>query len=86
VARARADHVASIKKAQVVLMCRGADPIQLKKEPIRAIIPNPLAVSLHRGPDVNTVMAEWKARIALLLPTTLMHEHYVMNEVHAASL
>jgi len=76
------DNVAGIKKARVVLVRRGADPIQVKKGPINAIIPNPPTVPSHHGPDVNTVMPGWDvATIAVLVPTTLMHQHNLMIEV-----
>jgi len=61
---------------------RGADPIQVKKGPINAIIPNPPTVPSHHGPDVNTVMPDWNvATMAVLVSTTLMHQHNVMIEV-----
>jgi glyceraldehyde-3-phosphate dehydrogenase (NAD(P)) len=76
------DNVAGIKKARVVLVRRGADPVQVKKGPINAVIPNPPTVPSHHGPDVNTVMPQWNiATIAVLVPTTLMHQHNVMVEV-----
>jgi glyceraldehyde-3-phosphate dehydrogenase (NAD(P)+) (phosphorylating) len=76
------DNVAGIKKARVVLVRRGGDPVQIKKGPINAIIPNPPTVPSHHGPDVNTVMPKWNvATIAVLVPTTLMHQHNIMIEV-----
>ncbi len=73
---------AGIKKVRAVLVRRGADPLQIKKGPINAIVPNPPTVPSHHGPDVNTVMPEWKINtIAVLVSTTLMHQHNIMIEV-----
>jgi len=76
------DQAAGIKKARVVLVRRGADPVQVKKGPINAVIPNPPTVPSHHGPDVNTVVPGWDiATIAVLTSTTLMHQHNLMIEV-----
>ena len=76
------DKLAGIKKVRVVLVRRAADPVQVKKGPINAIIPNPPTVPSHHGPDVNTVMPRWDiTTMAVLVPTTLMHQHNVMIEV-----
>ncbi|HXY88560.1 MAG TPA: type II glyceraldehyde-3-phosphate dehydrogenase [Candidatus Acidoferrales bacterium] len=74
--------VAGIKKVRAVLVRRAADPIQIKKGPINAIVPNPPTVPSHHGPDVNTIAPEWKIlTMAVLASTTLMHEHNIMVEV-----
>jgi len=76
------DHIAGIKKIRAVLVRRAADPSQVKKGPINAVVPNPPTVPSHHGPDVNTVVPDWNiTTIAVLVPTTLMHEHNVMIEV-----
>ncbi|MGZ4914243.1 MAG: type II glyceraldehyde-3-phosphate dehydrogenase, partial [Halobacteriota archaeon] len=76
------DQVAGIKKARVVLVRRGADPVQVKKGPINAVVPNPPTVPSHHGPDINTVVPQWEiATIAVLTSTTLMHQHNLMIEV-----
>ncbi len=76
------DKVAGIKKVRAVLVRRAADPGQVKKGPINAIVPNPPTVPSHHGPDVNTVVPDWDiTTIAVLVPTTLMHEHNIMIEV-----
>jgi len=76
------DKAAGIKKVRVVLVRGGADPVQVKKGPINAIIPKPSTVPSHHGPDVNTVMPGWDiTTMAVLVPTTLMHQHNVMVEV-----
>jgi glyceraldehyde-3-phosphate dehydrogenase (NAD(P)) len=73
---------AGIKRIRVVLVRRAADPVQIKKGPINAIVPHPPTVPSHHGPDVNTIVPEWNiTTMAVLASTTLMHEHNVMVEV-----
>ena len=61
---------------------RGADPGQVKSGPINAIVPNPPTVPSHHGPDVQTVMYDLDiTTMALLVPTTLMHQHNLMVEL-----
>lgn len=72
----------ALRRLEWSLVRRGGDPVQIKKGPINAIIPNPPTVPSHHGPDVNTVMPKWNvATIAVLVPTTLMHQHNIMIEV-----
>ncbi len=76
------DKLAGIKKVRVVLVRGAEDPAQVKKGPINAVVPNPPTVPSHHGPDVNTVMPGWDiTTMAVLVPTTLMHQHNVMIEV-----
>jgi len=77
------DSVADIIKARVVLVRRAADPNDVETGPINAIIPDPVTVPSHHGPDVVSVIPELKGKImtsALIVPTTLMHMHSVMVE------
>ena len=61
---------------------RGSDPNEVKKGPINAIVPNPPKVPSHHGPDVSTVMENINiTTMALLVPTTIMHEHNIMVEI-----
>lgn len=74
--------LAGIKKVRAVMVRRGADPAQVKKGPINAIVPNPPTVPSHHGPDVQTVMNGLNiTTMALLVPTTLMHQHNLMVEL-----
>ncbi len=74
--------LAGIKKVRAVMVRRGADPGQIKKGPINAIVPNPPTVPSHHGPDVQTVMYGLNIiTMALLVPTTLMHQHNLMVEL-----
>ncbi|MBM4241558.1 MAG: phosphorylating glyceraldehyde-3-phosphate dehydrogenase [Euryarchaeota archaeon] len=73
-----------IKKVRAVMVRRGADPAQVKKGPINAIIPNPPTVPSHHGPDLQTVMYDVDiTTIAILVPTTLMHQHNLMVELES---
>lgn len=74
--------IADIKKVRAVMVRRGADPNEIKKGPINAIVPNPAKVPSHHGPDVGTVMKGINiTTMALLVPTTLMHVHNIMVEL-----
>jgi len=76
------DDLAGIKKVRAVMVRRGADPGQIKKGPINAIVPNPPTVPSHHGPDVQTVMYGLNiTTMALLVPTTIMHQHNLMVEL-----
>ena len=71
-----------IKKVRAVMVRRGADPGQVKKGPINSIVPNPPTVPSHHGPDVQTVLYGLNiTTMALLVPTTLMHQHNLMVEL-----
>lgn len=76
------DTAYGVRKSRVVLMRRGADPSDVKKGPINAIVPNPITLPSHHGPDVNTVLAELPiTTLAVKLSTTLMHVHAVNVEL-----
>lgn len=71
-----------IQKVRAVMVRRGSDPSEIKKGPINAIVPNPPKVPSHHGPDVKTVMKGIDVTtMALLVPTTLMHQHNLMIEI-----
>ncbi|KGK98933.1 glyceraldehyde-3-phosphate dehydrogenase [Methanococcoides methylutens] len=70
-----------VKKARVTLMRRSADPNDIKHGPINAIVPNPITLPSHHGPDVKTVIPGIDvATTAVKLPTTLMHMHTINLE------
>jgi len=78
------DDLCGIKKVRAVMVRRGADPGQVKKGPINAIVPNPPTVPSHHGPDLQTVMYGLDiTTMALLVPTTLMHQHNLMVELES---
>ena len=71
-----------VKKTRAVLMRRGTDPGDAKKGPINAIIPNPITLPSHHGPDVQTVLPHINIdTVAVKLSTTLMHLHSVNVEL-----
>ncbi|MDW7732604.1 MAG: type II glyceraldehyde-3-phosphate dehydrogenase [Methanolobus sp.] len=77
------DQEYGIKKVRVTLMRRAADPNDVKKGPINAIVPNPIKLPSHHGPDVKTVMPHINiASTAVKLPTTLMHLHTLNLELN----
>jgi len=76
------DDLAGVKKVRAVMVRRGSDPGQIKSGPINAIVPNPPTVPSHHGPDVQTVMYGLNiTTMALLVPTTIMHQHNLMVEL-----
>ncbi|KZX15275.1 glyceraldehyde-3-phosphate dehydrogenase [Methanobrevibacter cuticularis] len=76
------DDLCGIKKVRAVMVRRGGDPVQVNKGPINAIVPNPPTVPSHHGPDLKTVMDGVDiTTLALLVPTTLMHQHNLMVEL-----
>jgi glyceraldehyde-3-phosphate dehydrogenase (NAD(P)+) (phosphorylating) len=76
------DDLCGVKKIRAVMVRRGGDPSQVNKGPINAIVPNPPTVPSHHGPDLKTVMYGANiTTVALLVPTTLMHQHNLMVEL-----
>jgi len=66
-----------IGKARVTLVRRGGDPAQSDRGPINDILPDPVTVPSHHGPDVETVMDVDIDTLGLKVPATLMHVHSV---------
>lgn len=76
------DREFGVKKARITLMRRSADPNDIKHGPINAIVPNPIKLPSHHGPDVKTVIPGLDvATTAVKLPTTLMHLHTLNLEL-----
>lgn len=72
------DRAFDTEKVRVVLIRRGPDPGNIKKGPVNAIVPDPVTVPSHHGPDVNTVLPNLNiTTVALKVPTTLMHMHTI---------
>lgn len=71
-----------VKKARVTLVRRAADPNDAKTGPINAIVPNPIKLPSHHGPDVKTVIPHINiTSAAMKIPTTLMHLHTINLEL-----
>ena len=67
-----------VEKARVTLVRRGGDPAQTGRGPINDILPNPVSLPSHHGPDVNTIFPELNIdTLGLKVPATLMHTHSV---------
>ncbi|MBN1896985.1 MAG: type II glyceraldehyde-3-phosphate dehydrogenase [Candidatus Aenigmarchaeota archaeon] len=67
-----------IESVSAVMIRRGPDPADIKKGPVNAIVPDPVTVPSHHGPDVNTIFPDLNiTTVALKVPTTLMHMHTV---------
>ena len=77
------DRELGVKKVRVTLARRAADPNDAKKGPINAIVPDPIKLPSHHGPDVKSVLPQIDITTAALkIPTTLMHVHTVNMEVN----
>jgi glyceraldehyde-3-phosphate dehydrogenase (NAD(P)) len=67
-----------VAKARVTLVRRGGDPGQTGRGPIDDILPNPVSLPSHHGPDVNTIFPDLAIdTLGLKVPATLMHTHSV---------
>jgi glyceraldehyde-3-phosphate dehydrogenase (NAD(P)) len=62
----------------VTLVRRGGDPAQTGRGPINDILPSPVSLPSHHGPDVKTVLPDVQVdTLGLTVPATLMHVHSV---------
>lgn len=76
------DRSFGIAKSRVVLVRRGADPAETSKGPINSIVPDPVSIPSHHGPDVQKVLPHINiTTTALAVPTTLMHVHILNIEL-----
>ena len=72
------DEEYGVEKARVTLVRRGGDPGQTSRGPINDILPDPVVVPSHHGPDVNTVLPDVDIdTLGVKVPATLMHLHSV---------
>ncbi|MCL7413624.1 MAG: type II glyceraldehyde-3-phosphate dehydrogenase [ANME-2 cluster archaeon] len=77
------DQAFGIKKSRITLMRRAADPGNIKSGPINAIVPNPISLPSHHGPDVNSILPHLQiATVAVKLSTTIMHFHALNVELN----
>jgi len=77
------DRELGVKKVRVTIARRAADPNDIKKGPINAIVLDPVKLPSHHGPDVMSVLPQINiTSTALKIPTTLMHMHVVNMEVN----
>jgi glyceraldehyde-3-phosphate dehydrogenase (NAD(P)) len=76
------DKAFGIKKVRAVLVRRGADPAEDSKGPINSIVPDPVTIPSHHGPDVQNVLPHIDiTTTALAVPETLMHVHILNVEL-----
>lgn len=67
-----------VEKARVTLVRRGGDPAQSGRGPIDAVLPDPISIPSHHGPDVQTVLPDIDIdTMGTKVPTTHMHFHAV---------
>jgi glyceraldehyde-3-phosphate dehydrogenase (NAD(P)) len=67
-----------VEKVRVTLVRRGGDPGQSDRGPINDVLPDPVELPSHHGPDVKTIYPDLDIdTLALLAPVTLMHTHSV---------
>ncbi len=67
-----------IEKVRATLVRRGGDPAQSGRGPINDILPDPVELPSHHGPDVTTIFPELAIdTLGLKVPATLMHLHSV---------
>ncbi|MGQ4891373.1 MAG: type II glyceraldehyde-3-phosphate dehydrogenase [Candidatus Njordarchaeia archaeon] len=72
----------NIGRIRVTLVRRAADPREYKKGPINAIVPKPIKLPSHHGPDVKSVIGDVDiVTSAVVVPTTIMHLHVVNVEM-----
>lgn len=65
-----------VEKVRATLVRRGGDPSQNSRGPINDILPDPISLPSHHGPDVQTIFPDLSIdTLALKVPATLMHVH-----------
>ncbi|MFC4358388.1 type II glyceraldehyde-3-phosphate dehydrogenase [Halobium salinum] len=65
-----------VEKARVTLIRRGGDPGDSSRGPINDILPDPITIPSHHGPDVNSIFPELNIdTLGVKVPATLMHLH-----------
>jgi glyceraldehyde-3-phosphate dehydrogenase (NAD(P)) len=77
------DRALGVNKVRATLARRAADPSNIKKGPINAIVLDPVKLPSHHGPDVRTVLPNINiTSAAMKISTTLMHVHTVNMDVN----
>jgi len=65
-----------VEKIRATLVRRGGDPGQNSRGPINDILPDPIEIPSHHGPDVKTIFPDLEIdTMGLKVPATLMHVH-----------
>ena len=75
-----------IEKVRVTLVRRGGDPAQTGRGPINDILPDPVTLPSHHGPDVQTIFPDLAIdTLGVKVPATLMHLHSVNATLETAA-
>jgi len=76
------DQAFGVDRVRAVMVRRGADPDDIKRGPIDAIVLNPATIPSHHGPDVQTVLPQINiVTLAMIVPTTFMHMHSIQMDL-----
>jgi len=76
------DQAFGVERVRAVMVRRGADPSDVKRGPVDAIVLNPATIPSHHGPDVNTVLPHINiVTLAMIVPTTFMHMHSIQMDL-----
>jgi glyceraldehyde-3-phosphate dehydrogenase (NAD(P)) len=76
------DQAFGVQRVRAVMVRRGADPDDIKRGPIDAIVLNPATIPSHHGPDVQTVLPQINiVTLAMIVPTTFMHMHSIQADL-----
>ncbi|CVK34718.1 type II glyceraldehyde-3-phosphate dehydrogenase [Methanoculleus bourgensis] len=76
------DQAFGVERVRAVMVRRGADPDDIKRGPIDAIVLNPATIPSHHGPDVQTVLPHINiVTLAMIVPTTFMHMHSIQADL-----
>ncbi len=71
-----------IGRIRATMLRRVVDPKEDKKGLVNGIMPDPVSVPSHHGPDVKTILPDVDiVTTAFKLPTTLMHVHSLCVEL-----
>ena len=67
-----------IEKVRATLVRRGGDTAQSDRGPINDVLPDPIGLPSHHGPDVKTIFPDLEIdTLGLKVPATLTHTHSI---------
>lgn len=76
------DQAFGVERVRAVMVRRAADPGDVKRGPVDAIVLNPVTIPSHHGPDVKTVLPQIEiVTLAMIVPTTFMHMHAIQMDL-----
>jgi glyceraldehyde-3-phosphate dehydrogenase (NAD(P)) len=76
------DQAFGVERVRAVMVRRGADPDDVKRGPVDAIVLNPVTIPSHHGPDVQTILPQINiVTLAMIVPTTFMHMHSIQMDL-----